>query len=83
MTTSPIQSNPVTNIIDMALKSIKDQPSLEGISITIVCDGVKVTESSYSKYKSGIVSVQSLENYEVYKKNLKEKYQHDKDITII
>ena len=28
MTTSPIQSNPVTDIIDLAIKSIKDQPSL-------------------------------------------------------
>ena len=28
ITTSPIQSNPVTDIIDLAIKSIKKQPSL-------------------------------------------------------
>ena len=55
ITTSPIQSNPSTEVIDMAIKSIFDQPSLQGITIHIICDGVKITEEQ-SKYKSGLVS---------------------------
>jgi hypothetical protein len=55
-----VPSNPATDIIDMAIGSIKKQPSLEGVSIIIVCDGCKVTEENVSKYKSGIVSKESL-----------------------
>ncbi len=55
ITTSPIQSNPSTEVIDMAIKSIFDQPSLREILIHIICDGVKMTEEQ-SKFKSGLVS---------------------------
>lgn len=44
MTTSPIRSNPTTEVIDMAIDSIFKEPSLDLISIYIICDGVKVTE---------------------------------------
>jgi hypothetical protein len=56
ITTSPVQSNPSTEIIDLAISSIQEQPSLARVPITIICDGVKVWEDKGSKYKSGIVS---------------------------
>ena len=43
ITTSPVQSNPSTEVIDLAIASIKAEPSLDGVPIVIICDGVKVT----------------------------------------
>lgn len=74
ITTSPIQSNPSTQVIDRAIASIKMQPSLKDIEIYIICDGVKNSPENISKFKSGVVSSESLAKYEEYKNNLKVKY---------
>jgi hypothetical protein len=63
ITTSPIQSNPSTEIIDMAIESIEKQASLALVPIYIICDGVKLTEEKTSKFKSGIVSEQAFQDY--------------------
>jgi hypothetical protein len=43
ITTSPIRSNPATEVIDMALESIEKEPTLRNVIIYIICDGVKLT----------------------------------------
>ncbi len=50
--------------------------------IFIICDGVKVTEEGISKYKSGIVSETSNQQYDEFKIRLKEKYHTDSRIVI-
>ena len=54
VTTSPIRSQPDTQVIDDSINSILNQPSLKLVHIYIVCDGAKVTEEN--KYKSGMIT---------------------------
>lgn len=71
ITTSPIPSNPSTQIIDMAIQSIQNEHSLAGVSIYIICDGAKVVEEGGSKYKSGIISSKSQSDYLEFKNSLR------------
>lgn len=66
----------------MAISSIQQEPSLMHTPIFIICDGVKVTEEGISKYKSGIVSETSNQQYDEFKIRLKEKYHTDSRIVI-
>lgn len=47
----------------MAIESIQQQKTLALVPIYIICDGVKVQEDAVNKYKSGIVSEESLKDY--------------------
>lgn len=78
-----MQSNPATEIIDQAISSIREQPSLVGVPMTIICDGAKVTEDPVSKFKSGIISEEAQLKYEVYKQKLRLKYGSEPSITIV
>jgi sulfur relay (sulfurtransferase) complex TusBCD TusD component (DsrE family) len=82
ITTSPIRNNPATDVIDMAIASIHQEPSLALVPIFIICDGVKVTEEGGNKWKSGIVSENSNQQYEEFKLRLKEKYHSDQRIVV-
>lgn len=44
ITTSPIPSNPATDVIDLAISSIAREQTLALTPIYIICDGVKVAE---------------------------------------
>lgn len=43
LTTSAIKSHPSTVIIDRAIQSILNQPSLANIHVYIICDGAKIS----------------------------------------
>lgn len=42
ITTSPIRSNPSTEVIDQAISTILKEPSLDNTTIFVICDGAKV-----------------------------------------
>lgn len=81
ITTSPIRSQPDTQVIDDSINSILAQKSLDNIHIYIICDGAKITEQN--KYKSGIITQDRMDNYVEYKKRLHLKYNNKQKYTII
>jgi hypothetical protein len=81
ITTSPIKSHPSTQVIDNSIESILKQPSLKDVHIYIICDGAKVKKNN--EYKSGIVTMETMKNYNAYKETLRQKYSDVKKYTII
>jgi plasmid replication initiation protein len=51
--------------------------TLSQVPIFIICDGAKISKENINKYKSGIVSQDTLNNYELFKDKIKNMYGKD------
>jgi hypothetical protein len=72
ITTSPVPDNPSTLMLSKVLSSFQSHlsPSLHQIHLILICDGAK--PFTKSEPKSGRVTEQELENYELFKKKVRE-----------
>lgn len=68
VTTSPVQSNPCTQMIQSLVESFDLVPGLSGCAKIIVCDGVR--EGSVCKYRSGQVTTEKRRDYDGYVERL-------------
>eukprot|EP00041_Stephanoeca_diplocostata_P019544 m.423289 g.423289 ORF g.423289 m.423289 type:complete len:398 (-) comp21332_c0_seq2:1701-2894(-) len=64
LTTSPVQSNPSTQMIEEVVGDIAHVPSLVSCKKMIVCDGCTVADGD--KFRSGKVTKESLQRYDEY-----------------
>eukprot|EP00038_Savillea_parva_P012738 m.206635 g.206635 ORF g.206635 m.206635 type:complete len:446 (+) comp23430_c0_seq1:51-1388(+) len=64
LTTSPVQSNPATDMLEGLLASFQRIPDLVSCTKIIVCDGVR--EGATCKYRSGVVTSDKLRDYHGY-----------------
>jgi hypothetical protein len=68
MTTSPVTSNPNTDLISEIGKSLKLVDHLIKCPKLIICDGYKIREKN--KFRSGEITQERVEAYAQYKLNL-------------
>jgi hypothetical protein len=68
MTTSPVTSNPNTDLISEIGKSLKLVDHLTKCPKLIICDGYKIREKN--KFRSGEITPERVEAYAQYKLNL-------------
>lgn len=64
VTTSPVQSNPSTEMLERVINSFELVPGLSSCRKVIVCDGTRI--STKNKYRSGHVTETGLVAYEAY-----------------
>ena len=69
ITTSPIKSNPSTDLLERVFKSFKKVNHLTDCPKIIVCDGYKIGD--VHKYKSGVITGESAAKYQEYIAKLK------------
>ena len=81
ITTSPIQSHPSTEVIDEVRNSFKLIDGLSEVHQIIVADGYLVSDT-YAP-KSGKISREMANNYQIYLKSLKEKTSKEANVTLV
>jgi len=69
ITTSPVTSNPSTDLIEEVAKSMATVPHLACCPKLIICDGYKVREKN--KFRSGEITADRVAAYAAYKANLR------------
>jgi hypothetical protein len=69
ITTSPVKSNPDTDMMEEVVRSFSIVPLLRLCRLIIVCDGFLVGQEG-AKWKPGRVSPSEAKAYEEYKDNL-------------
>jgi hypothetical protein len=74
LTTSPVQSNPSTELLEGCLGSFAHVPALAGVRRIIVCDGCRETEAISGKrgFRSGWVTAPGARRYSDFKMKLRE-----------
>lgn len=68
MTTSPVNSNPNTDLINEVGNSLKLVNHLVKCNKLIICDGYKIRDKN--KFRSGEITQDRVDAYIEYKKNL-------------
>ncbi|CAE7314188.1 unnamed protein product [Symbiodinium sp. CCMP2456] len=74
VTTSPVPSNPSTEMLDRVLASMQLVPGLGSAPKIIVCDGCKcVPPGNKTNHKAGKVTIEEAQRYEQFIERLREK----------
>ena len=71
ITTSPVKSNPDTQMFQSVLKSFELVKGLSSCRKLLVCDGYKVSSEGEYRFKKGLINPDCVSNYKQYIQNLK------------